>query len=63
VQLRRGHSVSADALIALVRDQLGPVHAPKAVDFMDQLPRSTNGKVLKTEIRAAYWRGHDRPVG
>jgi acyl-coenzyme A synthetase/AMP-(fatty) acid ligase len=31
-------------------------------DFIDDLPRSPVGKVLKRELRAPYWAGRDREV-
>jgi len=38
------------------------VKAPKSVDFIDDLPRSPAGKVLKTELRKGYWEGLERAV-
>jgi acyl-coenzyme A synthetase/AMP-(fatty) acid ligase len=34
-----------------VRDTLAPYKAPRVVAFLDALPRSDRGKVLKTELR------------
>lgn len=62
VQLKPGLTVDPDELIALVRSALGPVHAPKSVDFVEQLPRSPNGKVLKRDVRQGYWAGAERQV-
>ncbi|MFI9836195.1 class I adenylate-forming enzyme family protein [Nonomuraea sp. NPDC051941] len=55
VELKAGQHVGEAELIALCRDQLGPIRAPKKVVFTDQLPRSSNGKVLKREVREAFW--------
>jgi acyl-CoA synthetase (AMP-forming)/AMP-acid ligase II len=54
--------VSADELIALCKDKLGSVKAPKSVDFVDVLPRSPVGKVLKKDLRARYWQGTARKI-
>ncbi|MEH6580831.1 MAG: AMP-binding protein [Halioglobus sp.] len=62
VQLKLGQSCTSDELMALVKSELGSVKAPKSVDFIDQLPRSTVGKVLKAEIRKQYWGGQARAV-
>ena len=51
VQLRPGHSVSEQELIAFVRERLGPVQTPKHIHFHASLPRSPVGKVLKTAVR------------
>ncbi|MGI9288306.1 MAG: class I adenylate-forming enzyme family protein [Pseudomonadales bacterium] len=62
IQLKPGQTCNAEELCALVKQQLGSVKAPKSVDFMEQLPRSTVGKVLKVEIRKKYWEGQSRAV-
>ena len=61
VELRPGATADAAALIALCRERLGPVRAPKEVVFRP-LPRSSIGKVLKRELREEYWAGHSRRV-
>ena len=62
VELNPGAAASEDEILQLCRHELGSVRAPKSVDFVEALPRSPNGKVLKKTIRAAYWRGQDRRV-
>jgi acyl-CoA synthetase (AMP-forming)/AMP-acid ligase II len=62
VQLKPGSSVTADELIALCRDALGPIKSPKRVDFMDKLPKSPVGKVLKRDLRDTYWVGQERRI-
>jgi fatty-acyl-CoA synthase len=51
VQLRPGHSIGEQELIAFVRERLGPVQTPKHIHFHASLPRSPVGKVLKTAVR------------
>lgn len=54
VALQRGHQPSdalGEALKAHVREVLAPFKAPRQVRFVDALPRSDRGKVLKTELR------------
>lgn len=58
VQLKPGHVASVDEIRAAVRADLGGVQTPKIVEFWADLPRSPNGKVLKTEIRQRFW-----PIG
>jgi len=62
VELNAGQSVSADELIALCKDKLGSVKAPKTVEFVDTLPRSPVGKVLKKDLRAKYWQDSARKI-
>jgi acyl-CoA synthetase (AMP-forming)/AMP-acid ligase II len=62
VELNIGQRVSADELIALCKDRLGSVKAPKTVEFVDSLPRSPVGKVLKKDLRAKYWQNEARRI-
>jgi acyl-CoA synthetase (AMP-forming)/AMP-acid ligase II len=62
VELNAGQQVCADDLIALCKDRLGSVKAPKSVDFVDSLPRSPVGKVLKKDLRARYWQNTARKI-
>ena len=43
--------------MAFVKRRLGSVKAPKQVEIWPDLPRSTVGKVLKTEIRSVLTNG------
>jgi len=62
VQLKPHTHATAEDLIATCRETIGSMKAPKSVDFLDQLPRSPVGKVLKRELRAPYWAGAVRGV-
>jgi len=62
VELNAGQSVTSEELIALCKDKLGSVKAPKTVDFVETLPRSPVGKVLKKDLRAQYWQNVARRI-
>jgi len=47
-------TVSAEELIALVRERKGAVQAPKSIDFIDSIPLSPLGKPDKKALRAMY---------
>ena len=55
-------SVEAEELIAMCRERLGGVKTPKTIDFVEHLPRSANGKVLKKDVRAKYWASTGRAI-
>jgi fatty-acyl-CoA synthase len=57
-----GASVDADALRALVRATKGPVHTPKAVHLVDDLPLTPVGKPDKKALRARHWADTGRAV-
>jgi acyl-CoA synthetase (AMP-forming)/AMP-acid ligase II len=62
VELRSGATVSAEELLGLCRSRLGSVKVPKRLEFVAELPRSPNGKVLKRVIRDRYWSGMARKI-
>jgi long-chain acyl-CoA synthetase len=44
-----------DELIAWCRDRLSTLKCPRSIDFVDKLPRTETGKLLKREVKRAYW--------
>jgi len=62
VELNAGHGATAEELIALCKEKLGSVKAPKTIEFTDALPRSAAGKVLKKDLRQRYWAGQNRTI-
>jgi len=63
VVLRPDASATAEAIIARARARIAGYKLPKSIDFVDALPRNPTGKVLRRELRAPYWRGHERQIG
>jgi acyl-CoA synthetase (AMP-forming)/AMP-acid ligase II len=51
VVLRDGASVSEKDIKALVKSNLAGYKVPRDVEFVDELPRTSTGKVLKRELR------------
>jgi acyl-CoA synthetase (AMP-forming)/AMP-acid ligase II len=62
VELNQGAQATEEELIAYCRPVLGGIKAPKKVLFVDALPRSANGKVLKKDVREPFWRDHQRKI-
>ena len=57
VVLKKGHEPSpelAEELKALVASSLGKPLRPKALNFVDDLPRTRNAKILRRVVRAVY---------
>jgi acyl-CoA synthetase (AMP-forming)/AMP-acid ligase II len=48
---RDGASLDADAVRAYVKSNLAGYKVPRDVEFVDELPRTSTGKVLKRELR------------
>ena len=58
-----GAQASERELIDYCAESLAGYKKPKAVEFVDDLPVSAYGKVLRREVRDRYWSDHDRKVG
>jgi propionyl-CoA synthetase len=65
VVLKAGEQISADQLqrelVALVREQIGPVAAFHQVDIVPGLPKTRSGKILRKSMRGLA-HGRDEPV-
>jgi fatty-acyl-CoA synthase len=57
VVARPGHELDEQAVLDHLDGRLARYKRPRSVVFVDQLPRSGAGKVLKKELRAAYGAG------
>jgi acyl-CoA synthetase (AMP-forming)/AMP-acid ligase II len=51
---RPGSQPTADELIAFARERLAGYKLPRSVEFVEGLPRTPSGKVLKRELRERY---------
>ena len=54
VVVKKGESVTEEEIIELCKKNLAPFKVPKKVIFMDALPKSPTGKLLKRELRTKY---------
>jgi long-chain acyl-CoA synthetase len=57
VELRPGESATAREIIDFCRRDLAHYKCPRSVDFVAELPREPQGKVLKRVLREPYWSG------
>jgi long-chain acyl-CoA synthetase len=58
-----GAELTAAEIIAFCGEHMAGYKKPKAVDFVDELPVSGYGKILRREVRDAYWAGHENRIG
>ena len=49
-------------IIAMCKEKLGSIKAPKQIIFWEELPRSPVGKVMKKDIRKLFWDASDRKI-
>jgi acyl-CoA synthetase (AMP-forming)/AMP-acid ligase II len=58
-----GSSLTGEDITTFARAALAGYKVPRSVDFVDELPRTGSGKVLKRQLRAPYWAGRSTQVG
>ena len=63
VVLKPGMSAKEEDIINFCKTQIASYKCPKSVDFLDAIPKSGAGKILKRELREKYWKGYVRRVG
>jgi acyl-CoA synthetase (AMP-forming)/AMP-acid ligase II len=56
VVLVPGKKATQEELIAFCKDNIASYKKPKSVDFVEDLPKSNYGKILKRELREKYWK-------
>jgi long-chain acyl-CoA synthetase len=57
-----GTSLVEAELLHACRDRLAGYKCPRSIDFVDELPRTGTGKILKRELRAPYWADSGRSI-
>jgi fatty-acyl-CoA synthase len=59
VVLKPNATASESELIEFCRARLSHYKCPRSVEFVDSLPKTGTGKILKKDLRKKYWQGKD----
>jgi len=51
---RAGEKITEEELLELCKKELAPFKVPKGFIFLDALPKTPTGKILKREMRVTY---------
>jgi long-chain acyl-CoA synthetase len=62
VVTREGFQTSEKEVIEYCHKYLAGYKKPKSIEFLSELPKSSNGKILKKVLRDNYWQGRERQV-
>ncbi|HEV2444480.1 MAG TPA: long-chain-fatty-acid--CoA ligase [Candidatus Sulfopaludibacter sp.] len=64
VVVKSGQQLEQEDLLAFLADRIGRFKMPRVVEFAaGPLPKTGTGKILKRELREAYWQGKQVRVG
>jgi len=59
---REGAGLTDADVFAHAREKLASYKVPRSLTWMDELPKTGSGKILKRELRAPFWAGRDSKV-
>jgi fatty-acyl-CoA synthase len=59
VVLKPGMSATEQELLEFCRSRIAHYKVPRSVEFLDSLPKTSTGKILKRDLRKKYWAGQD----
>jgi fatty-acyl-CoA synthase len=63
VVLKPGNNLTTEELLAFLEQRLAKFKLPRLIHFSEeQLPKTGTGKILKREIRDAFWQGKSQKV-
>jgi acyl-CoA synthetase (AMP-forming)/AMP-acid ligase II len=62
VVLKPGAQVTEEEIIGLCKAKIASYKKPRSVDFIKELPKNFQGKVMRRTLRDQYWHGHERKV-
>jgi len=62
VQLQPGARLTEAELIEWCGQRMAGYKKPRSVDFVDELPRGLDGKLLKRKVRERYWEAAGRRI-
>ncbi|MBW1999851.1 MAG: long-chain-fatty-acid--CoA ligase [Deltaproteobacteria bacterium] len=51
IKLKKGKAASEDALVRFCKERMASYKAPKRINFVNDLPKTPQGKILKRELR------------
>ena len=57
-----GSQISARDISDYAHQHMARFKCPKSIDFVESIPRTASGKILKKVLREPYWAGFDRRV-
>ena len=61
IQLRSGEQAAHDEILCFCRENgLKGMKVPKVVEFVSELPRHIDGKLIKRELEDKYWQGIEK---
>jgi len=55
---RPGETLREEEVVAFAREHLAGYKIPRSLSFLEEIPRTGSGKILKRVLREPHWKGH-----
>ncbi|GAB3289298.1 AMP-binding protein [Parasphingorhabdus pacifica] len=62
VVLKPGQSATENDIIDTAKRELASYQKPKSVDFVENLPKASTGKIIKRRLRDPHWADRERAI-
>lgn len=62
IVLKEGQTVTGQEIIDHVRERIAHFKAPDEIEVLDELPKTSTGKIQKYVLRDKEWAGHERQI-
>jgi len=62
ISLKPGMIATEEEIIEHCKNHLAPFKKPKSVNFIQELPKSSYGKILRRTLKEPYWQGRARMI-
>lgn len=63
VVLKPDETVTEDELMEHCRKRLAGYKCPKSIHFWESIPKTPIGKILRKDVKIAFWEGRNRTIG
>jgi long-chain acyl-CoA synthetase len=62
VSLKKGMKATEEEIIEFCKKHLAGYKKPTSVDFIEELPKNQNGKIMRKDLKEPYWKGKERKI-
>jgi acyl-CoA synthetase (AMP-forming)/AMP-acid ligase II len=62
VSLKKGMTTTEEEIIEFSKKHLAGYKKPTSVDFIEELPKNQNGKILRKNLKEPYWKEKGRKI-
>ena len=59
---QHGSQLDAETVSRICRESIAGYKQPRRIEFIDELPKNSSGKLMRRELRESYWAGRERLV-